>query len=644
MKIPVLLAGPIVRRVEASNIYIMTVTSERFPKIHAEVFLAGDYECLPVRTVTNIMKFGKKLYINLTKIVPINDPFPTDQILCYNLTFYNHQKQLNLDDLGLLNNEMGILYGDLNYPSLYIKGRNSTAPILYGSCRKPHGKGEDALASGDLLMESVHQEISERPQALFMMGDQIYADDVAETLIPFISKLGNELTRKRECLSELDSEIIDADECIQVDEINGRKEIVSEAGFTSSASENHLIYLNEYLTMYLLNYSPDLWELFWEENKDLEEEQSKERKKEINEIKRFSQSVGHVRRLLANMPTYMIFDDHDITDDWNLSGEWKENVRNSTLGKLIVSNGLTAYWAFQAWGNDPSSFKKHFFRTLKDYIRHMDVTSDAYQQWSEMMWNYPKWEFYAPTTPRAIFMDIRTKREYEVQRDDLISKLNKEETEKLPRLINEVGWKNLSDCLYASGWTPDEQLIIISPTPVYGIEVIEQPVRRLIYPFERLGLDVRYMFDMEAWRYNKAGFRDVHQHVNEWGVKDLVILSGDVHYGFVYQHQLPCEDDAIKLTQYTSSPFKNRSVNLFVSILLNMAMFFYRLLDYAKKKIFHSKKAVGQYLWFAPFTAIMTKNNLGYLRYDGQHVISYYSRLKKRKYKLIRTKESKLSK
>ena len=29
-----------------------------------------------------------------------------------------------------------------------------------------------------------------------------------------------------------------------------------------------------------------------------------------------------VRRLLANVPTYMTFDDHEVTDDWNINGAW----------------------------------------------------------------------------------------------------------------------------------------------------------------------------------------------------------------------------------------------------------------------------------------------------------------------------------
>ena len=67
-----------------------------------------------------------------------------------------------------------------------------------------------------------------------------------------------------------------------------------------------------------------------------------------------------MRRVLANIPTYIICDNHEITDDWNITKDWYENVRISTCGKQIVANGLAAYWAFQAWENVPDSFNGSF--------------------------------------------------------------------------------------------------------------------------------------------------------------------------------------------------------------------------------------------------------------------------------------------
>ena len=49
----------------------------------------------------------------------------------------------------------------------------------------------------------------------------------------------------------------------------------------------------------------------------------------------------------------MIFDDHEVADDWNLNGRWVTRVYGREWGRFIVRNGLAAYTLMQAWGNDP---------------------------------------------------------------------------------------------------------------------------------------------------------------------------------------------------------------------------------------------------------------------------------------------------
>ena len=79
---------------------------------------------------------------------------------------------------------------------------------------------------------------------------------------------------------------------------------------------------------------------------------------QLRNIKKFALGQAKVRRALANVPTYMIFDDHDVTDDWNLNPEWckrvfaADAVRKQPLGRQIVRNALASYALFQDWGND----------------------------------------------------------------------------------------------------------------------------------------------------------------------------------------------------------------------------------------------------------------------------------------------------
>ena len=53
----------------------------------------------------------------------------------------------------------------------------------------------------------------------------------------------------------------------------------------------------------------------------------------------------------------MMFDDHDVTDDWNMVREWCDRVYKNPLSRRIVQNALAAYAVFQAWGNTPERFE-----------------------------------------------------------------------------------------------------------------------------------------------------------------------------------------------------------------------------------------------------------------------------------------------
>ena len=94
-------------------------------------------------------------------------------------------------------------------------------------------------------------------------------------------------------------------------------------------------------------------------NKNNEEEPDKEKDK----LKILKQTLAKVRRVLANVSTLMIFDDHDVTDDWNLNPSWRDRVYTSPLGKAIVRNALMAYALFQDWGNRADRYNRegHFF-------------------------------------------------------------------------------------------------------------------------------------------------------------------------------------------------------------------------------------------------------------------------------------------
>ena len=58
-----------------------------------------------------------------------------------------------------------------------------------------------------------------------------------------------------------------------------------------------------------------------------------------------------VRWLFATVPTAMIFDDHEIIDDWNTSASWRAEMSEQPWWRERISAGLASYWVYQHLGN-----------------------------------------------------------------------------------------------------------------------------------------------------------------------------------------------------------------------------------------------------------------------------------------------------
>ena len=57
------------------------------------------------------------------------------------------------------------------------------------------------------------------------------------------------------------------------------------------------------------------------------------------------------RWLLSTLPSAMIFDDHDIRDDWNTSLAWREEMEATSWWHGRIVAGLASYWVYQHLGN-----------------------------------------------------------------------------------------------------------------------------------------------------------------------------------------------------------------------------------------------------------------------------------------------------
>jgi hypothetical protein len=659
--IPLLLAGPILRRVEKSKVCVWIATSK---KVQARLrifrlcgFVHGGQvnssEIIPPNSVNAIqesqpnlqlvgegnnspLQLGDKLFINLIIAKPLHQThdkealiedsrslgFPTNELLAYDLELISDsetgiRETISLKDLGLLHGENSIIYsrGDdtspstehydnyengYNYPALpifFIANTEdaSSLNLLYGSCRKLYGDEDDSLIIGDKLLQDSVYDLEKRPSALYLIGDQIYADDVADPLIAFIKRLSSKLLGWEERIRGFDRKLGELSTA-------ERKDIVSNyAKFSTEVGDNHLLGFGEFAAMYIIAWNQLVWpNKFYQSTTD-DPTNSSLSKKYLNEVKKLEQSrksLVRIRRLLANIPTYMICDDHEITDDWNINKKWSEDVGKSICGKQIISNGLLAFWAFQAWGNDPESYSHDFIQKVqqslysnrKSSIALSRISHEPTVESSRLSLNTKKngivnldanedldyhfimstnWTFVAPTYPLSIFIDCRTQRTFD-------------DEEGPPHLLSDRALDFMKAMVMKAGYSNGDPMILISPTPVFGFELAESVQRFLT------SISGSYKWDLETWRANESGFiKFLVYLVNNFNPSYCIFLSGDVHYAFTMRayfgrNKLTQKINShfemnsnkkilsgVPIAQLTSSPFRSNSLtNRNVAILI----------------------------------------------------------------------------
>ncbi|WP_229399394.1 alkaline phosphatase D family protein [Micromonospora okii] len=58
-----------------------------------------------------------------------------------------------------------------------------------------------------------------------------------------------------------------------------------------------------------------------------------------------------IRWLFSTVPSVMIFDDHEVIDDWNTSASWRADMRAEPWWAERIGSGLASYWVYQHLGN-----------------------------------------------------------------------------------------------------------------------------------------------------------------------------------------------------------------------------------------------------------------------------------------------------
>ena len=193
-----LLAGPVLRRADRDHVcvWICTVGPAR-PALWVYRTSGGPGEALGSGTAESV-RLGERLYVHLLIATPRAGRFPAGELLVYDVELGTGDTVRRLAELGLPGGAGALGYAGFSLPSFFLQAPDGPLHVLHGSCRKLHGKGEDAFWCADQLLASTAADLTRRPAALLLTGDQIYGDDVAPGLTGHLNRAGSYLTGRPE--------------------------------------------------------------------------------------------------------------------------------------------------------------------------------------------------------------------------------------------------------------------------------------------------------------------------------------------------------------------------------------------------------------------------------------------------------------
>ena len=588
--IPPIIAGPIPRRVTPHRLVFWLVLRASLD-LRLSLYRAGEAEPfldleLPANSATQV-RIGRSAFVRLLD-VSLGHALPTDLLLEYDL-------RLSLPDgeQSLIELLPHLAYPGRRRPSLVIRSRLSD--LVHGSCRKPHFDGPDALLRlDDLIGASVRAASvdsgADRPALMVMTGDQVYCDDVAGPMLAaihsVIGRLGlyperilgatvqdtAALMASADCYYARDKLLphTRANRALRDRFFGGAEKPI----FTTTSADNHLITFAEVAAMYLLVWSPTLWEgIVLDPERPprvLPPELSARYATECAVIERFRDGLARVQRALAHLPVYMIFDDHDVTDDWNLTRGWEEAAYGHPFSRRIIGNALVGYWLFQGWGNDPASHGPLLEAALHCFPsdgRQRTATTgatvtggprdqepppvppletppsgdrDPQDRLIDRLLGFEHWHYSVPTSPKLVVLDTRTHRWWSES--------------SLAKPSGLMDWEELSELQQTL--MHEEAVVMVSPAPVLGVKLIEN-IQRVFTWFGHA-----LLVDAENWMAHPGAANvmlNIFRHRRT--PRHFVILSGDVHYSFVYDAVLRFRTNSPLIWQITASGLKNAFPN-----------------------------------------------------------------------------------
>jgi hypothetical protein len=264
-----------------------------------------------------------------------------------------------------------------------------------------------------------------------------------------------------------------------------------------------------------------------------------------------------VRWLLSTVPTFTIFDDHDIRDDWNTSHTWRQEMWSQPWWRARITGGIGSYWVYQHLGNmspgdrasDPvlaavraaSEGGGDAGKVLDEFAERADLQPDCTR------WSYA--HDWGGT--RLVVVDSRCSRLLTADRRGMLDDAEF-------RWLDEQCQGGVDHLLIASS------LPYLLPRTIHHAESWNEAVAGGAWGRRgaALGEKIRQAADLEHWAAFEHSFREVAADVVAVGRGErgpapasISFLSGDIHYSYLSRVTAP--DTESDIAQIVCSPLRN---------------------------------------------------------------------------------------
>lgn len=265
------------------------------------------------------------------------------------------------------------------------------------------------------------------------------------------------------------------------------------------------------------------------------------------------------RWFFSNVPSVMIFDDHEMIDDWNISDSWVRVIRQKDWWQGHIIGGLMSYWLYQHLGNlSPQSVRSE---GLVDALSRVDDGEDLLREWAMGA------EEFTPVAGSYRFSFVR-----DVHRVRLVMIDSRNARVLDPghrRMASADEWQWVVDACTAD---VDHLLIgtslpVFVPGGLHDLQVWSEAICDGVWgwPGRKIGEWLRLRADMEDWSAFVGSFDEFVDMLQELGAKSrpdapatISVLAGDIHFSFAAEVTFPAgREMSARVHQLVSSPIRN---------------------------------------------------------------------------------------